>query len=192
MVTTEAQTTYLAQHLDTMQPEVDELQSALQGLATRCADLMVQLFTSKPRVRIVTEDGDEATAVMSRLQAPETRSAGAMTSVAQRFRGKEVTEYKPHTWSGEKGSEWFTAFRMELQKMGRITARQHDESHECRRSERRQTDGVDELRNEGSITRNNGWRQRNGQETVLGAHFMHQPRSEEVPLRALPDRKVFF
>ena len=45
-----------------------------------------------------------------------------MTSVAQSFRGKEATEYKPQTWSGEKGSESFTAFKMEWQ-------RQHDESH---------------------------------------------------------------
>ena len=38
-----------------------------------------------------------------------------MTSVAQRFRGKEATEYEPQTWSGEKGSELITAFQMELQ-----------------------------------------------------------------------------
>ena len=38
-----------------------------------------------------------------------------MTSVAQRFRGKEATEYEPQTWSGEKGSESITAFKMELQ-----------------------------------------------------------------------------
>ena len=75
----------------------------------------MQLFTSEPEVRMVIEAGDEATAVMSRLQALETRSTGAMTSVAQRFRGKETTEYKPNTWSGEKGSESFTAFNMELQ-----------------------------------------------------------------------------
>ena len=61
------------------------------------------------------EAGDEATAVMSRLQALETRSTGAMTSVAQRFRGKEATEYKPQTWSGEKGSESFTASKIKLQ-----------------------------------------------------------------------------
>ena len=61
------------------------------------------------------EAGDEATAVMSRLQALEKRSTGAMTSVAQRFRGKEATDCKPQTWSGEKGSESFTAFKMELQ-----------------------------------------------------------------------------
>ena len=38
-----------------------------------------------------------------------------MTSVAQRFRGKEATDYTPQTWSGEKGSESFTALKMELQ-----------------------------------------------------------------------------
>ena len=38
-----------------------------------------------------------------------------MTSVAQRFRVEEATEYKAHVWSGEKGSEPFTAFKMELQ-----------------------------------------------------------------------------
>ena len=52
---------------------------------------------------------------MSRLQALETRSTGSMTSVAQRFRGKEATEYKPQTWSGENGSESFTAFKMKVQ-----------------------------------------------------------------------------
>ena len=108
-------TTYLAQQLNAMQTNVAELQKALQGSATRYADLMVQLFTSEPRVRRVIEAGDEATAVMSRLQALETRSTGAMTSVAQRLKGKEGTEYKPQTWSGEKGSESFTAFKMELQ-----------------------------------------------------------------------------
>ena len=46
----------------------------------------------RTRVRRVTEAGDEATAVMSRLQALETRSTGAMTSVAQRYRGKDGTE----------------------------------------------------------------------------------------------------
>ena len=60
------------------------------------------------------EAGDEVTAVTSRFQALETRSAGAMTSVAQSLRGKEATEYKPHIRSGEKGSERFTAFKMEL------------------------------------------------------------------------------
>ena len=107
-------TTYLAQQLNAMQTNVAELQKALQGSATRYADLMVQLFTSEPRVRRVIETGDEATAVMSRLQALETRSTGAM-SVAQRLKGKEGTEYKHMTWSGEKGNESFTAFRMELQ-----------------------------------------------------------------------------
>ena len=87
MVTAEEQITYLAQQLNAMQTDVAELQKALQGSATRFADLMVQLFTSEPRVRRVTEAGDEATAVMSRLQALETRITGAMTSVAERFRG---------------------------------------------------------------------------------------------------------
>ena len=70
--------------------------------------LLVRLNTSEPRARMVT-------AVMARLQAPETRSTGAMTSAAQRFRGKEGTEYKPQTWSGAKGSELFTAVEVELQ-----------------------------------------------------------------------------
>ena len=81
-------------------------------IAARCANLMVQLFTNEPRVRRAIEAGDEATAVMSRLQALERRITGAMTSVAQRFRGTEATEHKPQTWSGEKGSESFTAFKM--------------------------------------------------------------------------------
>ena len=76
---------------------------------------MVPLVTSEPRVRRVVETCAEVTAVMSRLQALETRSTGAMTSGAQRFGGKEATEYKSHVWSGEKGSESFTALTMELQ-----------------------------------------------------------------------------
>ena len=52
---------------------------------------MVQLFSSEHRVRRVIEASDEVTAVMSRLQALETRSTVSMTSGAQRFRGKEVT-----------------------------------------------------------------------------------------------------
>ena len=75
----------------------------------------MQLFTSEPRVRRVMEAGDVATTVMSRLQVLETRSTGAMTSAAQRFRGKEATDHKPQAWSGENGSESFTAFKMELQ-----------------------------------------------------------------------------
>ena len=115
MVTAEEQVTYLAQQLIAMQTDVAELQNAVEGSATRYADLMVQLFTSEPLVRRVMEAGDQATAVMSRLQALETRSTGAMTSAAQRFRGKEATDYKPQAWSGENGSETFTAFKMELQ-----------------------------------------------------------------------------
>ena len=41
---------------------------------TRYAGLMVQLVTSDPRVRRVVEAGGEATAIMSRLQALETKS----------------------------------------------------------------------------------------------------------------------
>ena len=103
-VTTEELITYLAQKLNAMQTGPAELHNALQGSATRCADLMVQLFTSEPRVGRAIEAGDDAAAVMSRLQALETRSTGARTSVAQRFRGKEATENKPQTWSGEMGS----------------------------------------------------------------------------------------
>ena len=105
LLTAAEPSTYLAQQLNAMQTDVAELQNALQGSALRYADLMVQRFTSEPRVSMVIEAGDEATAVMSRLQALETRSTGAMTTVPQRFRGKEATEYKPQTWSGEKGSE---------------------------------------------------------------------------------------
>ena len=115
MVTTEEQITYLAQQLNAMQTDVAEVQNALQGSTTRYADLIVQLFTSETRARMVIGAGEEATAVMSGLQALETRSTGAMTSVAQRFRGKATTEYKPQTWSGEKGSESFTGVKMELQ-----------------------------------------------------------------------------
>ena len=63
--------TYLAQQLNAMQTDVAELQNALQGSALRYADLMVPLFTSEPRVSMVIEADDEATAVMSRLQALE-------------------------------------------------------------------------------------------------------------------------
>ena len=89
---------------------------------------MVQLFTSKRRVRRVMEAGEEATPVMSRLQALGTRSTGALTSVAQRLRGKDATDYH----SIQDG----------IAELGRINARQHDESHGCRRSERRHTDEV--------------------------------------------------
>ena len=92
MRTTEEQITYLAQQLNAIQTDCTELQNALQGSETRCADLTVQLFTSEPRVRRVVEAGDEATEIMSRLQALETRSTGAMTSVAKRFRGKATTK----------------------------------------------------------------------------------------------------
>ena len=44
-----------------MQTEVAELQNALQGSATRHADLMMQMFTSESRVWRVIEAGDEAT-----------------------------------------------------------------------------------------------------------------------------------
>ena len=83
MGTTEEQISYLTQQLHTMRTDVAELQNALRGSATGYADLVVRLVTTEPRERRVTEAGDEATAVMSRLQALETRSTGAMTSVAQ-------------------------------------------------------------------------------------------------------------
>ena len=114
MGTTEEQITFLAQQLSAMQTDVAQLQIALQESATTCADLMLQLVTTEPRVRMVTEAGDDATAVKSRLQALETRCTGAMKSVAQRFRGKEATAYKRRMWSGEKGSESYIAFKMEL------------------------------------------------------------------------------
>ena len=86
MITTEEQITFLAQQLNAMQTDVAEFQNALQGQATRCryADLMVQLFTSEPKVRMVIKTGGVATAVMSRWQALLTRSTGAMTSVAKK------------------------------------------------------------------------------------------------------------
>ena len=49
MVTSEEHISYLAQQLNSMQTDVAELQNALQGSATRCADLMVQLFTSESK-----------------------------------------------------------------------------------------------------------------------------------------------
>ena len=61
---------------------------------------------------MVIEGVEEVITVMSKLNALEKST---MTSVAQRFRGKEATEYEPQTWSGEKGSELITAFQMELQ-----------------------------------------------------------------------------
>ena len=51
--------------------------------------LLVQLVTSEPRVRRVVEAGEEATAVMSRLHALETRSTKATTSNTQRFRARK-------------------------------------------------------------------------------------------------------
>ena len=83
------------QQLSAMQTDVAELHNALQGSAKIYAEFMVQWFTSEARVRKVMEVGDQR-AVMSRLQVVETRRTGAMTSVAQRFRGKEATECKPH------------------------------------------------------------------------------------------------
>ena len=81
----------------------------------------MQLYTSEPRVRRVIEAGDEATAVMSRLHALETRRAGAMTSAAQRFRAKEAADHKPQTWSGEKGQRIVHSIQDGIAVMGRIT-----------------------------------------------------------------------
>ena len=65
-------------------------------------------FISEPRVRRLIEAVDDATAVMSRLEALDMR-----TQVSNRgSRGKEATEFKPQTWSGEKGSESFTALKI--------------------------------------------------------------------------------
>ena len=96
--------------------------NALQGSATRYADLMIQQVTSESRVSTVVEAGDEATAAMSSLQAMETRSTGPTTSVAQRFRGKEAKEYKPYVWSGEKNSEVFRSIQDGVAELGWITA----------------------------------------------------------------------
>ena len=96
-----------------------------------------------------------------------------MTSVAQRFRGNEATEYKPHTWSGEKGSESFTTLKMALQNW---VSSLHDNMMKDM--------DVAEAR-EGRLTeldiRNAGV----SQETVdcIGAHFTHQRRSEELRLQ---------
>ena len=65
MRTIEEQITYLARQLNAMQTDVAELQNAPHVSATRYADLMVQLFTSEPRVRRVMEDA--ATAAVSRF-----------------------------------------------------------------------------------------------------------------------------
>ena len=75
---------------------------------------MVQLVTNEPEWKRVVEAADEATAVISRLQALETGGASATTSTAQRFAGKEATDYKPHVRSGDKNSESFRAFQMEV------------------------------------------------------------------------------
>ena len=90
--TAEEQITYLAQQPNAMQKDVAELQNALQGSAKRYADLMVPLFTSESRVKRMIAASDEVRVVMSRLQALETKSTGAMTSVAQTVRGKEATQ----------------------------------------------------------------------------------------------------
>ena len=87
----------LAQEMLSMRT-VAEVQNALQGPATRYADLLFQLVTSEPKVGREVEAGDEATAVISTLQAVETRSASATTSDAQRFRCKEATEKQPLVW----------------------------------------------------------------------------------------------
>ena len=71
LLTTDEPIAYFAQQLNAMQTDVAELQNALQGSALRYADLMVPLFTSELIVRMVIEADDEATAVMSRLQALE-------------------------------------------------------------------------------------------------------------------------
>ena len=95
MVTTEELITYLAQQLNAMQADVAELQNALQASAQRYAGLTVQLFTNEPRLRRVIEAGDEATVVMSRLQALETRSTRAMTSAAQRLvKKRQITSHR--------------------------------------------------------------------------------------------------
>ena len=39
-----------------------------------------------------------------------------------RFRSKEASDFKPNVWIGEKMNESFTAFKMELQKLGRSLA----------------------------------------------------------------------
>ena len=51
---------------------------------------------------------------ITRLQALEMRSANATAVVAHRIRGQEAAEHNPHVWSGDKGSESFTASKMGL------------------------------------------------------------------------------
>ena len=175
MGTTEEQIIYLAQQMNAMQTDVAEPQNAPHGSATRYAKLVVQLVISEPKVRGVVEADDEATAGMSRLQALVTRSICAMTSVAQRFRGKGVTEYKPHVWSGERSSESFTAFKMELQNWDGYLNDDMMKAMEVAEADEGRLLELD-VRN---VTRNSGRRQRLGEETIPGAHCMHQGRSEK-------------
>ena len=150
MVTTEKQITYLTQQLNAMQTDVAELQNALQGSATGYAALMVQLFTSETRVRRVIEAGYEATAVMSRLHALE-REAQVRRRVLHRsseVKKRQITIHRHRVArraaNRSQHSRWSC-------KLGRITARQHDESH--------------------------GRRKRNGQETEPNARVIHHRRS---------------
>ena len=65
---------------------------------------------------------------MSRLQTLQTRSTGAMTSVAQKFRGKQASCVG---WREEQ--RIFHSIHDGIAEVGPITARQHDEGLEgCR------------------------------------------------------------
>ena len=127
------------------------------------------------------EAADEATAVMSRLQVLETRSTGAMTRVAQRFRGKEATDYKLQTWS-EKGSESFTAFKMELQiwvgslHVKMVKVMDVAEAEEGRLMEF-WTSGMQECHKKRWMT-SKKWT-----EKVTGAHFIHKRRTTYANLK---------
>ena len=94
------------------------------------------LFTSEPKSKEGDGSWRRGDSSHIKIVSSGTRSTGAMTSVAQGLRGKETKEYKPQTWSGEKGSESFTAVKMELPTwVGSL----HDN---CRGSKGRQIDGV--------------------------------------------------
>ena len=95
------------QQMNAMQTDVVEFQHALQGPAQRCAELVIQLVINESRVNRVVEAGDEATAVMSRLQAVETCGASATTRTAQR----KVRE---------QGSDRLQAARVELREEQRV------------------------------------------------------------------------
>ena len=160
MATTEEQITCLAQQIHAMHTDVAGVQNALH------------------KIRKSYGPASHQTAVMSRLQAPETRGTSAMTSVAQRFTRGEATENKPRVRSGEKNSESYTAFKMELHNwVGSL----HDivmkvmDTKEGRLMEQ-------DVRKAGMSGDSGGFK--GMEDTVPGANCMHQRRrSEELSLQ---------